>query len=300
MITDAIREQAGAGVRHVNQCQCDETAEASSGRTSGVAEGAARDEQVDRHHHRGHHGHFGDGSGYGPFPMGLGRFIGGQLRAARREVAGEQMTEAVAGLTTKVAEVIGAAGQPSGLDAAQESFTSALQNVVDRFESGDIGRRGALDGFRAVFEDLVSAVRTGPENAAPAAGEAATAAATAGDVTDETDTGTEATAGDAAEEVDTATEAAAQPAATTDTEVSVAQAAGTGGTLVENLGQAFNSFLQGLKSDFSLLGGMRSVMSPDNRDMIYQAFVDLYRELADQNGQTADPTADPAGIDQMV
>jgi hypothetical protein len=205
--------------------------------------------------------------------MGIGHFINEQMRDARREVAGEQIGEAAADLTTKVAEVIGTAGQTEGLGLAQENFAAAVQDVVDRFDSGEIGRRRAMAGFRAAFEDLVDAVRTGSAGDKPVVEEAVPAEMDAEDAGAVTPVEPEAVAG---------------------------ESSNMGGPLVENLGQVFDSFMQGLRSDFAALGGVRSFMSPENRDKILETFVSLYRELAGLDTGEADAGAESAGVDQLV
>jgi hypothetical protein len=70
--------------------------------------------------------------------------------------------------------------------------------------------------------------------------------------------------------------------------------------LVDSLGQAFNAFMQELRSDLAMLDGMRPSMSAENRDRITETFVDIYRELAGLDGGAAD--ADPASgeVDQVA
>ncbi|MGB5538623.1 MAG: hypothetical protein WBO37_00845 [Gammaproteobacteria bacterium] len=234
----------------------------------------ADDESVTRAEKHDHHGHRGHGFGFGRYGMGMGHAIHEQMRAARREVASEQVAEAVADLTTKVAEVIGAAGQLDGMDTAQENFTAAVQDVVDRFDSGEIGRRSAMAGFRAAFEDLADAVRSGSADDAPVA---------------EDDMPVDILAVDAS----VVSAGAADPDAGGATD-------GGSGSLVESLGQVFNTFMQGLRSDFAALGGMRSFLSSENRDMIRETFVDLYRELAGLNAGEADVEKEAADVDQLA
>ena len=58
--------------------------------------------------------------------------------------------------------------------------------------------------------------------------------------------------------------------------------------------------MQGLRSDFAALGGIRSFMSAENRDMIRETFVGLYRELAGLNAGEADVDTEAAGVDQLA
>jgi hypothetical protein len=232
-----------------------------------------RGEGHDHHRHAGHQDHHGNGFGHGHFAMGMGRFIHEQMRAARHDITGEQIGEAVADLTARVGEVIGAAEQTPGIAVAQENFTAAIQDVVERFDGGEIGRRRAMAGFRAAFEDLVSAVRPESEDTEPAVDEVVAVEAGAGGV-------------------NTAAVGEAGLPATDET--------GGGGSLVENLGQVFNSFMTGLRSDLAALPGMRTFMSTENRDKLFQTFVDLYRELAAGDATESGAASDPSGIDQLV
>ncbi len=253
-------------------CRCEEVTAASPGTVETSDVPAGRGEVHAHNRHEGHHGsHYG--SGYGHFAMGMGRFMREQIQAARREVAGEQIGAAVADLTAQVAGVIGDAGQSPELVAAQESFSTALQGVVDQFDSGDIGRHRAMAGFRAAFEGLVSATRPATEGDTPAVSEV---------VAGGPDTGV----------VNSAPAGAADQVAADDSS--------TGVTLVENLGNVFNSFMQGLRTDLAALDGMRTIMSPENRDRVFNAFVDLYRELAGAGTQQSETPADAEVIDQVA
>ena len=256
--------------RHGHRCSCGETAVEPAGNVGTGEETATRAERHVHHGHGKHHGHRGQGFGFGRF--GMEHLIHEQIRAARREVASEQIGDAVADLTTKVAELVGAAGQGEGLDAAQENFAAAVQDVVDRFDSGDIGRRRAMAGFRAAFEDLVDTVRTGSAEEKPVAESEVPAEIDAGNIST-------VSAGEAGEVA--------------------GESPDEGGSLVENLGQLFNSFMEGLRSDLATLGGMRSFMSADNRDKIHETFVDLYRELAGLDAGEAGVVADKA-VDQLA
>ncbi|HUT40060.1 MAG TPA: hypothetical protein VM011_01860 [Gammaproteobacteria bacterium] len=257
--------------RHVHRLNSEAVAAEPTVKANADDESVTRAERHDHHGHDKHHGHRGHGFGFGRYGMGMGHAIHEQMRAARREVASEQVGEAVADLTTKVAEVIGAAGQLDGLDAAQENFTAAVQDVVDRFESGEIGRRSAMAGFRAAFEDLADVVRSGSADDTPVA------------------------------ENELSIEINAVPADGGDLVAGEATDEESGsGSLVENLGQVFNSFMQGLRSDFTALGGMRSFLSAENRDMIRETFVGLYRELAGLNAGGADVDTEAAGVDQLA
>ena len=260
--------------RHAHRMNSEAVAAEPSVRAHADDESVTRAEKHDHHGHDRHHGHRGHGFGFGRYGMGMGHAIHEQMRAARREVASEQVGEAVADLTTKVAEVIGAAGQLDGMDTAQENFTAAVQDVVDRFDSGEIGRRSAMAGFRAAFEDLADAVRSGSADDAPVA---------------EDDVPVDILAVDAS----VVSAGAADPVAGEATD-------GDSGSLVESLGQVFNTFMQGLRSDFAALGGMRSFLSAENRDMIRETFVDLYRELAGLNAGTAGVEKEAAGVDQLA
>lgn len=224
--------------------------------------------------HHGHHGH-----GFGRFAMGMGNFIQDQMRAARREVASEQIGSAVAELSAQVSEVLGSAGQQDGLQAAQEGFSAALQDVVDRFDSGEIGRRRAMAGFRDAFEQFVSAVKSGASGEAPVAE-------------------TSAAASDSAEAAAVSTDAESVADADAGVDADADGDSVAGGSLVASLGQAFNTFVQTLRSDFEALGSMRSFLSAENRDKIHETFVNMYRELAGLDGAAAD--AVPAGVDQLA
>ena len=170
--TGAVMDLPATKERHVHRLNSEAIAAEPSVKANAGDESVTRAERHDHHghdRHHGHHGNRGHGFGFGRYGMGMGHAIHEQMRAARREVASEQVGEAVADLTTKVAEVIGAAGQLDGMDTAQENFTAAVQDVVDRFDSGEIGRRGAMAGFRAAFEDLADAVRSGSADETPVA-----------------------------------------------------------------------------------------------------------------------------------
>lgn len=281
----ASMELLAAKGRQGHRCNCEEGVNDRSVKADNVdgEESVSRTEKGDHHGHERHHGHHGHGFGFGRFGMGMGHFIHEQMRTARREVAGEQLGEAATELTAKVAEVIDAAGQQDGLDAAQEAFSAAIQDVIERFDSGEIDRRRAMAGFRAAFEDLVDAVRTGDTGETPVSDGEATIANgglpvdMAGEVTED-----------------------AGVVKAAEAEVPAGEAAEEGGNLVENLGQVFNAFMQGLRSDFAALGGMRSFMSPENRDRILETFMGLYRELAGLDAGDADVKAESAGVDQLV
>jgi len=269
-----IMELPGAKTHRGHQCSCIGTADVSPGTDDAGNGSIIRSEGRDDHLEQAeYHDRHGGGFGYGHFAMGMGHIIHGQMRAARRAVASEQIGAAAADLTVKMAEVIGAAGQPAGLDAAQKDFTAAVQDVVERFDSGEIGRRRALAGFRAAFEDLVGAVRSGSNGDKSAVDEAVAVEADA--------EGVNATADGAAE---------------TDAK----DVADAGGSLVENIGQVFNSFMQGLRSDLAALTGMRTFMSPENRDRVFGAFAGLYRELAGLDGREAEVRAATPGVDQLA
>ncbi len=270
----AMMELPATRCHQGNRCSCEGEVAASSSKLETGGESNTRAERQEHHGHREHHGHHGGRFGHGNFAMGMGRYINEQMHAARREVVGEQIGAAVSELTSKVAEVIGASGQQEGLDAVQEQFTAALQDVVDRFDNGEIGRRRAMAGFRAAYEDLVDAVRADSASQVPVAD---------AEIAAETDA-----AGVGSQPASEAEPLAEDPAG------------GSSVSLVENLGQVFNSFMQGLRSDFSALGGMQAFMSPENRDKILETFVGLYRELAGLNAVETKTGAESTGIDQLV
>lgn len=225
-------------------------------------------ERADRHHHghgEGHERH-GNGFGFGHYARGMDHFIQEQLRAARREVAGEQVAEAAAGLTGDVAGLIEASGRQDGLAAAQETFNTAIQDAVERFNSGEIGRHRTMAEFRAAYETLAEAVRAAPAEVMP---------------------DPETPAADAAS-VDTTADTAENPVA-------------EGNALEQSLGQVFSDFMQGLRTDFAAATGMREFMSPENRSRILETFVELYRELAgaDSTG-TGDGATASGTVDQLA
>ncbi|MEZ5542589.1 MAG: hypothetical protein R3F42_11165 [Pseudomonadota bacterium] len=301
-IANTVMDRPVRQSSQVQRCNCDDEATESS-----VRGGADEDTSI---HYRGpHHGpefrhehghgerHGHGGHGFGRFAMGMGSFLQDQMRAARREVIGEQIGSAVADLSSQVSDVLAATGQQEGVQAAQQRFEAAIQDVVDRYDNGEIGRRGAMAGFSDAYDELVNAVKTGIPVAEPDATGAADAAAaapaadTAAVAAAVTEPGAETAGTDPAATVD------AVPASATD----AAGGADTGTSVVENLGQAFNSFLQTLRSDFEALGGMRTLFSPENRDMIRETFVNMYRELAGlDTAATTAAAADTNSVDQMA
>jgi len=272
--TGAMPAFSRTAVHRAQGCSCEDGTAASPGTVETGDVRAGRGEGHGHHRHLGHRSSHDGGSGYGHFAMGMGRFFREQMQAARREVTGEKIDAAVADLTAQVAGVIEDAGQSPDLAAAQESFSAAVQDVVDHFDSGDIGRRRAMAGFHAAFEDLVSAIRPSSEGDA--------SAVNAADVAGAADTGV------------------ADPVPAVAAVAVAADGTGPGISLVDSLGDVFNSFLKGLRSDLAALDGMRTIMSPENRATVVKAFVDLYRELAGADAQQPGSSAAADGIDQLA
>lgn len=260
---------------HGSRCGCDGEVAASAVSSGSPESREVRGESAEhaQRHHHGHgegHGRHGHGFGFGHYAKGMGNYIAEQLRAARREVIGEQIGEAAAGLTEEVAGLIGASGQQDGLAAAQEAFNTAIQDTVERFSAGEIGRRRTMEEFSSAYGELVKAVSAAPAGDVAEAGESAEAvAADADDTTGQAD----ATAADAAT---------------------------ANGSLAQSLGGVFNDFMQGLRSDFADAPGIRELMSPENRGRILEAFVGLYRELSGADNGVADAPAASGTVDQLV
>jgi hypothetical protein len=200
-------------------------------------------------------------------------YIQEQRHAAHRQVSGEQIAESVNGLSTQVSGVIADAGMQDELGAVQERFNQSMLDAADRLDSAEIDRARAMADFRAAFEALLDAVRTGPSD------ETATVEASA--------------------PVDFGGAAAGAPPAG-EAEDLAGETPAAGGSLAESLGQVFNAFLEELRQDFRAGGDTYSVLSPGNRASMLDTLVDRYRELAGLDSSQRQGAAGTTGIDQLV
>jgi hypothetical protein len=271
-VTGAVTAPLAGKAHHARRCGCESGTRESAAATETKDDTVARTEGHQHDTGQGHERH-GRGFGLGHFAPDVKSYIQEQRHAAYRQISGEQIAEAVNGLSTQVSGVIAGAGVQEELGAAQERFNQTMQDVVGRLDSGEIDRTRAMDGFRAAFEALVDAVRTG------SADESATVEA-AGSVDA---SGAEAGTLPAGDGTDPAGETAA-----------------AGGSLVDSLGQAFNAFMEDLRPDFMTGGSMHSAPSPENRASMLEALVSRYRELAGLDSSPLQGAAETADIDQLA